>query len=143
MDGKDLAKACADAMWQGDACSRGLGMQVLEIDARRAVIAMQVREDMVNGHDLCHGGMIFSLADSAFAFACNSENYSSVAASAQIDFLAPAKLGDVLTATAKAVNQGKRKGVYDVSVVNQDNRTVAVFRGQSHRLGGSLVEQGH
>ena len=136
---EELAKACVDVMLQEDACSRALGMQVLETGERRSVVTMTVRADMVNGHNICHGGMIFSLADSAFAFACNSENLSAVAAGAQIDFVNPAKLGDLLTATATARHQAKRRGVYDVQVVNQEGPTVALLRGQSQRIGSHLV----
>jgi acyl-CoA thioesterase len=100
---------------------------------------MPVRQDMVNGHGLCHGGFIFTLADSAFAFACNSRNQVTVAAGARIDFLKSAKLEDVLTATAQVVHQGKRTGVYDVQVVNQLGQVVAEFRGNSATIGGALV----
>ena len=136
---EELAKACVDVMLTGDACSRALGMRVVEAGERRSVVTMTVRADMVNGHNICHGGMIFSLADSAFAFACNSENLSAVAAGAQIDFLNPAKLGEELTATARAVHQAKRRGIYEVKVVNQDGATVALLKGQSHRIGTTLV----
>ncbi len=136
---EELAIACVDVMLKGDACSRALGMRVVEVDERRSVVSMTVRADMVNGHNICHGGMIFSLADSAFAFACNSENQSAVAAGAQIDFLNPAKLGEELTATARAVHQAKRRGIYEVKVVNQDGVTIALLKGQSHRIGTTLV----
>ncbi len=134
-----LSAACAEAMWAGDRASRGLGMQIDEIGPGRAVLSMEVREDMVNGHDICHGGMIFTLADSAFAFACNSYNLSAVAAGARVDFLAPGRLGDRLTAVAEQVTQGRRSGVYDVAVRNQDDRLIALFRGNSQRIGGELV----
>jgi acyl-CoA thioesterase len=132
---QSLARACLDEMLKDDACSAALGMEVVNIDERCASVRMVVRSDMVNGHGLCHGGMIFSLADSTFAFACNSENHSALAAAGQIDFLAPAKLNDELTATATVVNQGKRKGIYDVTVVHQLQERIAIFRGHSHRLG--------
>jgi acyl-CoA thioesterase len=135
LNAQSLARACVNEMLKDDACSAALGMEVMEIDKRRASVRMVVRSDMVNGHGLCHGGMIFSLADSTFAFACNSENHSSVAAAGQIDFLAPAKLNDELTATATVIHQGKRKGLYDVTVVNQMQDQIAIFRGHSHRLG--------
>ncbi|MEM7016315.1 MAG: hydroxyphenylacetyl-CoA thioesterase PaaI [Pseudomonadota bacterium] len=128
-------------MLVGDACSKALGMQVIELDAQLAKVKMTIRVDMINGGEVCHGGIIFSLADSAFAFACNSENYNAVTAGAHIDFLAPALLGDELTATATAINQGKRKGIYDVRVVNQDDRLIALFRGQSHRTGDTRIAQ--
>ena len=107
-----------------------------------ATMTMRVRADMVNGHDLCHGGLIFTLADSCFAYACNSENLNTVAAGARIEFLAPARLGDELTATAKQVQQGRRSGVYDVTVSNRAQQPIALFRGNSHRIGGHLVDTG-
>lgn len=142
MNPQTLARACVDEMLKGDACSAALGMEVVEIDERRASVRMIVRSDMVNGHGVCHGGMIFSLADSTFAFACNSENHSALAAAGQIDFLAPAKLNDELTATATVVHQGKRKGIYDVTVVNQVQDRIAIFRGHSHRLGIPTMRKG-
>lgn len=141
MDPKNLAKAVVDKLLEADTCSSALGLEVLELDARYAVVRMIIRDDMVNGHGVCHGGMIFTLADTCSAFACNSENESSLLSSAQIELFRPVLLGDELTATAKAVNQGKRKGVYDVSVRNQHDLLVAVFRGQSQRLGEALIEE--
>lgn len=140
MDAHALARSCADAMWADDKASAALGMKIESISPGEAILSMTVREDMVNGHAICHGGFIFTLADSAFAFACNSDNHSAVASGARIDFLAPGKLGDHLTAAARQVTQGRRTGVYDVEVSNQDGRKIAVFRGNSHRLGGQLVD---
>jgi len=100
-----------------------------------------VRETMVNGHGMCHGGMIFSLADSAFAFACNSQNFVAVASGACIDFLEPASAGDVLTASASIVNQDKKTGLYDVAVSNQNNRVIAQFRGRSARIRGAVLPE--
>ena len=97
MDAEQIARACADAMYANDRASAALGMQIEEMAEGRAVMGMTVREDMVNGHELCHGGLIFSLADSAFAFACNSQNFNTVAAGARIEFLAAGRLGDRLT----------------------------------------------
>ena len=127
-------------MWANDRASRELGMQIEVVEPGRAVLLMSVRDDMVNGHDICHGGMIFTLADSAFAFACNSHNLNAVAAGARIDFLAPGRLGDRLTAVAQQVAQSRRSGVYDVTVTNQDGRVIALFRGNSQRIGGELVD---
>lgn len=141
MDADRIARACADTMWANDRASAALGMEVVEVSAGRAVMTMTVREDMVNGHDICHGGLIFTLADSAFAFACNSENHNTVAAGARVDFLAPGRLGDRFTAVAEQVSQGGRTGIYDVSVSNQLGKTVALFRGNSHRIGGALVDE--
>ncbi len=140
LDAAQLARACADAMWANDRASRELGMQLQAVEPGRAVLLMSVRDDMVNGHDICHGGMIFTLADSAFAFACNSHNLNAVAAGARIDFLAPGRLGDRLTAVAQQVVQRRRSGVYDVTVTNQDGRVIALFRGNSQRIGGELVD---
>jgi acyl-CoA thioesterase len=138
---QQLAEACAEAMWADDKASQGLGMVIENVTPGRSELSMTVREDMVNGHSICHGGFIFTLADSAFAFACNSENFNTVAAGVRIEFLAPAKLGDRLSALAKQVHQGRRTGVYDVLVTNQDGRKLAVFRGNSHRISGALVDE--
>ena len=140
LNSKQVAQAIVEKLLQTDACSAALGINVVDLDARYAVLTMKVRDDMVNGHGVCHGGMVFTLADTCSAFACNSENESSLLSSAQIELFRPARLGDELTATARAVNQGRRKGVYDVSVVNQREELVAVFRGQSQRLGERLLE---
>ena len=140
MDAQQLARACADAMWTEDQASQAMGMTISEVSPGQATLDMPVRKDMVNGHNICHGGFIFTLADSAFAFACNSENHNTVAAGARIEFLAPGKLGDRLTAVATQVSQGGRTGVYDVVVTNQEGRKLALFRGNSHRIGGALVD---
>jgi len=134
-----LAAQCADAMWAEDGASQAMGMQIVSVREGCAVLSMTVRENMVNGHGMCHGGMIFSLADSAFAFACNSQNFVAVASGASIDFLEPASAGDVLTASASIVNQGKKTGLYDVAVSNQNNRIIAQFRGRSARIRGTVV----
>lgn len=102
---------------------------------------MTVTADMVNGHRVCHGGLVFALADSAFAFSCNSYNRSTVAAGASIDFLAPAHEGDVLTATAVERWRLRRAGIYDIAVTNQRGETIALFRGRSHELDGRVVEE--
>ena len=139
LSAQQLAQACADAMWADDKASQGLGMAIESMAPGRSELSMTVREDMVNGHSICHGGFIFTLADSAFA--CNSENFNTVAAGVRIEFLAPGKLGDRLTAVAEQVHQGGRTGVYDVVVTNQEARKLAVFRGNSHRIGGALVDE--
>lgn len=135
-----LARQCAEQMWSGDNASRSLGMILESVGEGRATLSMVVREDMVNGHDICHGGLIFSLADSAFAFACNSQNQIAVASSCSIDFVSPAYKGECLTARATVLRQGKRSGIYDVEVKNADGRLVAQLRGRSARTGGKLVE---
>ncbi len=138
---QQLAEASAAAMWADDRASQAMGMAIKEIAPGTATLTMTVREDMVNGHDICHGGFIFTLADSAFAFACNSQNLIAVASGARIEFLAPGKLGDQLTAVARVASQGRRNGVYDAVVSNQDGRDIALFRGNSARIGGALVDE--
>lgn len=135
-----LAEACAAALWAGDRAARDRGITVDRVDAGVATLSLTVAEDMVNGHDLCHGGYIFMLADTAFAYACNSENHAAVASGARIEFLAPARLGDRLTATARRLAQKRTTGVYDIVVTDQAGRDVALFRGNAHRLGHALVD---
>lgn len=137
---EQLARDCGEALWAGDQACKALGVTLVGIARGTATMTMRVRAEMVNGHDLCHGGLIFTLADSCFAYACNSENFNTVAAGARIEFLAPARLGDELTAIASQIQQGRRTGVYDVIVSNQASQPIALFRGNSHRIGGRLVE---
>src|SRR4051794_30469741 len=124
---EDLARACADAMWEEDDASRALGMEIVDIGPGRATIAMTVRPEMVNGQRICHGGMIFTLADPPFAFACNSHNDRAVAAQGTITFIRPAKLGDRLVATARKVSRSGRSGIYDVQVT-ASGVVIAEFR---------------
>lgn len=138
-DADQLARLCAERMWSDDNASRALGMVIESTSEGRAIVSMSVREDMVNGHGSCHGGMIFSLADSAFAFACNSQNRVAVAASCGIDFIAPAKAGDLLRAEAAVLHQGGRNGIYDVEIRNQDGRVVAQMRGRSTRIRDAVL----
>lgn len=135
-----LARRCADVMMSNDAASKMLGISIEIPEPGVCIARMRVREDMVNGFDVCHGGLIFALADTAFAFACNAHNRLSVAASANIDFLRPAKLGDELTATAHERQAGKTGGVYVVDVVNQAGGAVALFRGRSASRAEALVK---
>jgi acyl-CoA thioesterase len=130
-----LAEACAAAMWAEDHASRGLGFQLDEIAPFRARLSMTVTQAMVNGLGLCHGGFLFTLADSAFAFACNSANQRAVAAQCSIFYLAPAKLGDRLIATAERRSEAGRSGIYDVRVETEAGASIAEFRGQSRTLG--------
>ncbi len=116
-------------------------MEIVEVTAGRAEVNMAVREDMVNGHQICHGGLIFTLADSAFAFACNSRNESSVAMNCAIDFVRPALLGDVLTAVAEERSLTRRTGLFDVTVTQQGGKVVAHLRGRSSSLGKPLIEE--
>jgi acyl-CoA thioesterase len=134
-DPQAVAEASAAAMWEGDRASQALGMQIVEIGPGRAVLRMTVRDDMVNGHAIGHGGLTFTLADSAFAFACNSYARRTVAAGAEIRFLAPTRLGDVLVATAVERSREGRTGVYDVEVTAGET-LVATFVGRSHEIGG-------
>lgn len=136
-----LAEAAAAAMYARDTASQGLGMAVAAIAPGYAQLTMTIREDMLNGHGSCHGGFIFALADSAFAFACNSHNLVTVGAGCTIDYLAPGRLHDVLTATAVEQALAGKSGIYDIKVINQDGRVIALFRGKSHRVSGEVVPQ--
>jgi acyl-CoA thioesterase len=133
-----VARACADAMWAEDEASKGLGMEIVEIGPGYATLAMTVRADMVNGQRIAHGGFIFTLADSAFAFACNSHNERVVAAQGQITFIKPGKLGDRLIATAREVTRSGRSGIYDVRVTVGDT-VIAEFRGHSRVIPGTWL----
>src|SRR5204863_8945680 len=125
-----LARACADTMWKEDNASKGLGMEILDIKPGYAQLAMTIKPNMVNGHGIAHGGFIFTLADSAFAFACNSHNERAVAAHGNITFIRPGKLGDRLVATAREVSRTGRSGIYDISVT-ADDVTIPELRGHS------------
>jgi acyl-CoA thioesterase len=138
-DPQALAEACAAAMWAEDRASAGLGMRIARVAPGEAELTMEVEPRMVNGHGVCHGGFVFALADSAFAFACNSFNRRAVAQSNTITYLRPAKLGQVLTARAARAAEAGRSGVYDVMVVDGDGRAVAAFRGLSRVIEGHLV----
>jgi acyl-CoA thioesterase len=135
-DAQAIAERVRVGLLERDRATRALGAKVLSIAPGRARLAMHVREDMLNGHQSCHGGFIAALADSAFAFACNATNELTVAAGFSIDFLAPSHLGDVLTASCVERSRGARIGVYDVEVVNQRGEPVAAFRGRSYALKG-------
>lgn len=135
---ENVARACADAMWAEDDASKGLGMEIVEIGPGFATLAMTVRPDMVNGQRIAHGGFIFTLADSAFAFACNSHNDRVVAAQGQITFSKPGKLGDRLVAKAREVTRGGRSGIYDVRVT-VDEIVIAEFRGHSRVIPGTWL----
>ena len=136
----DLARACADAMWAEDDASSGLGMEILDVGPGRATLAMTVKPHMVNGQRIAHGGFIFLLADSTFAFACNSRNERAVAAQCDITFIRPGKLGDVLVAQAREVSRTGRSGIYDVQVTAGDV-VIAEFRGHSRSIGGSWLPE--
>ncbi len=134
-DQQSLAERSARALYEPDRASQALGIRIITIGPQSCTVAMKVRADMTNGHAICHGGMIFTLADSAFAFACNSGGEPTVAAGASIDFLAAAHEGDELTARARALWHGGRSGIYEVTVTNQAGAPIALFRGRSHRVG--------
>ncbi|TMH06534.1 MAG: hydroxyphenylacetyl-CoA thioesterase PaaI [Betaproteobacteria bacterium] len=135
-----LAERVAERMFSLDRASQAMGMQVACVGPGRAELTMTVRPDMLNGHAICHGGFIFTLADSAFAFACNSYNLTTVASGCSIDFLAPAREGDVLTAVGRERSSSGRTGVYDIEVKNQCGESVALFRGRSYRIKGHIVD---
>jgi len=134
LDPQTIAERVGAGMFDEDAASRGLGMSVQAMGPGYARLTMPVREDMLNGFKICHGGFITTLADSAFAFACNSANRLTVAASITVEFIAPARAGDRLTAEVKEQSLTGRTGIYDVKVVNQNGDTIALLRGRSHRL---------
>jgi acyl-CoA thioesterase len=134
-----LAERAAQALCENDRTAPQLGIRLVEIRPGYARMAMSVRADMVNGHHICHGGMVFTLADTAFAYSCNSYNENTVAATASIDFLAPAHEGDELTAVATELWRTRRNGIYEITVTNQRDERIALFRGRSHRIDGQLV----
>jgi len=135
-----LAEAVGREMYERDRAAQALGIALEEIRPGYARMRMTVRNDMVNGHDVCHGGLTFALADTAFAYACNSHNHVTVAQAATIEFLAPGKLGDTLTAIGEERHMRGRNGVYDIAVTNQRGEAIALFRGKSFRLTGHVVE---
>jgi acyl-CoA thioesterase len=138
-----LAELAGKTMYERDPASQRLGMTLDQIRPGYALMRMRVREDMLNGHGTCHGGYIFMLADSAFAFACNSHNFNTVGAGCSIDYLAPGREGDLLTAEAVEQALSGKTGVYDIVVTNQEGRKVALFRGKSHRVNGMVAEVGN
>ena len=141
MTDDEIARASAQSMWDGDQASQHLGMALVAVAPGQATLTMTVRAEMTNGHKTCHGGFLFTLADSAFAFACNTYNQRTVAQIAQISFLAPAFEGDVLTAAAREIHRRGRGGLYDVRVTNQHGATVAEFRGHSRTVKGTHFPQ--
>ena len=137
-----LARACAEAMWAEDRASAGLGMRLERIAPGQAVMAMTITEAMVNGPGICHGGFIFALADSAFAFACNSHGERAVAQYASISFLRPGRLGETLRAEAVERARSGRSGICDVRVTGLDGSLIAEFRGHSRLAGGPFFPPG-
>ncbi|CAN7500399.1 hydroxyphenylacetyl-CoA thioesterase PaaI [Paraburkholderia terricola] len=138
----ELARATAAAMYENDACSRALGLEIVEVRQGYARLRMVVRDDFLNGHQICHGGLIFTLADSAFAFACNTYNINTVASGCSIEFLRPVEGGDVLIAEAIEQTLSGRTGIYDIRVTNRAEETVAMFRGKSAQIKGKLIPTG-
>ncbi|TQI81156.1 acyl-CoA thioesterase [Serratia fonticola] len=136
-----LAQRCTEQMFRQDTCAQTMNMQIDAVDAGMAKVSMTVGPMMLNGHQTCHGGQLFSLADTAFAYACNSQGLAAVASGCTIDFIRPALAGDRLTACAEVRHQGKTSGLYDVEIVNQQGKTVAWFRGRAHRLGHRILEE--
>jgi len=138
-DPQALAEAVAEAMWSRDRAAQALDMRIDSVGPGRAMLSMPVRGDMVNGHHICHGGLIFSLADTAFAYACNAYNRNTVASGCNIDFVAPGREGDTLQAEAVERSLSGRTGVYDVTVRDGAGNTVALFRGKSYRIAGEVI----
>lgn len=141
MTSKALAERSAEAMWAADRASQWLGMEIVEVEEGAAILRLRVEAHHCNGHGICHGGVTYALADSAFAFACNSRNVRTVAHHNQISYVAPVQLGDVLTARACEVSLTGRNGIYDVRVTNQDGVAVAEFRGASRAVAGKVFEE--
>jgi len=135
-----LAERVAEGMFSRDRASQGLGIRISGVGPGHAELVMTVRGDMLNGHAICHGGFIFTFADSAFAYACNSYNQTTVASGCAIEFMAPAREGDVLTAIARERSVSGRTGVYDIEVKDQRGETIALFRGKSYRIKGHVID---
>lgn len=138
---KQIARRSADAMWANDDASKWLGMELIGVDAGSATLTLTVAQHHANGHDICHGGIIYALADSTFAFACNSRNQNTVAQHCNISYIAPARLNDRLTATANEVSTMGRNGIYDVKISNQNDEIIAEFRGFSRTIKGQLFQE--
>jgi acyl-CoA thioesterase len=139
-DADEVARLSADVQWAGDRASRGLGMEILDVGPGRARLAMPVTERMLNQHGSCHGGFIFTLADSAFAYACNSHGQPAVAQHCTVTYLTPGRLGMRLIAEATERHRGERSGIYDITVRDETGASIAEFRGHSRTLAGSLLE---
>jgi acyl-CoA thioesterase len=139
VDPVDLARRCAEAMYAADPASRRLGIEIRDVGPGCATAVMTVRDDMANGHGICHGGYVFTLADTAFAFACNTYDERTVAAGADVSFLEPVEVGEQLTARATETVRRGRSGLYDVSVTRADGTRVAEFRGRSRSIGTPML----
>lgn len=141
MTPKERAKRSAQAMWSDDRASAWLGMELVDVDEGTATLSLKIEKHHTNGLGMCHGGITFALADSAFAFACNSRNQATVAQHNSITYVAAGQLGDTLTAHAREVSLTGRSGVYDVTVTNQGGETIAEFRGCSRSVRGTLFDE--
>jgi len=141
MTPQDIAEACGRIMFAEDTAAMHLGVELQEIRPGYARVSMKVRRELTNGHGICHGGYIFFLADTAFAYSCNSRNHRAVAAGASIEFLAPAHEGDVLTAEGVEQHLAGRSGVYDMRVTDQNGKLIALFRGKSALIRGHFIEE--
>lgn len=141
MTPEDRAQKSSQTLWEGDTASKWLGITIEEVREGRSVLSLTVQPHHCNGHGICHGGITFSLADSAFAFACNSRNQATVAQHNAITFVAPGHVGDTLTATAHEVSLTGRSGIYDIRVTNQDGKTIAEMRGMSRAIKGQLFTE--
>lgn len=128
----------ARVMYERDNCARQMGIEIIEMGEGFARLSMTVTPAMLNGHQTCHGGQLFTLADTAFAYACNSQGLAAVASGCSIDFVRPGHAGDRLIAVAQMRTQGKQTGVYDIEIINQHEKTVALFRGRAHRIGTTV-----
>ncbi|NML74798.1 hydroxyphenylacetyl-CoA thioesterase PaaI [Rhizobium sp. S-51] len=141
MNAQEMAEACAKAMWDLDTASQELGMRIERIAPGEAVLSMEITRAMSNGHGNCHGGYIFTLADSAFAFACNGYNQLTVAQGCSITYVNPGRIGDRLTAQARELSRRGRSGIYDISISNQNGDTIAEFRGLSRTVKGTHLPE--
>ena len=138
---QQLAEACVDAIQANDNAVRLLGIEVIEVQPGNATVCMTITEEMTNSHNNCHGGLIFTLADAGFAFACNNANQMTVASGCSIEFIAPATIGDRLTAVVRERSRSRRTGVYDAEITNQRKELVALFRGKSYQIRGQIIPQ--
>ncbi|MEP6020530.1 MAG: hydroxyphenylacetyl-CoA thioesterase PaaI [Paracoccaceae bacterium] len=141
LNAKQRAQRSAQTMWDNDNASPWFGMELTHVDEGQAEMTLTVTQNHTNGHGICHGGVTFALADSTFAFACNSRNQNTVAQHNMVSYIAPARLGDQLTARATEVSLQGRTGIYDVTVTNQDAVTIAEFRGVSRAIKGQLFDE--
>ncbi len=139
MDAAAIARACAERMWAEDSASRGLGMELVSVEPGRATLTMTIGDKMVNGHKIAHGGYIFTLADSTFAFACNTYDQRCVAQHCSITFVNPGRLGDRLTARGVEQHRAGRSGIYDITVTRDDGTVIAEFRGHSRTIEGKIL----